>query len=656
MPRLRALALAWCCASPLIVASCSGFSPPPPPPSGFVPDAGAPVAPDALPPLSGGFTDLTPTLGPLPFGLHPGDGMSAEPESTIGLFYDLDGDGQDELLLSPTRAAAAPLANRRAHVWRLDQPTGAWRSAGPIAGDGDLIVMAVADLDDDGHPDLLLGQDAIPRSVLLAWGRDGGFDPPIALSDQQTLGNFGAGALLLDDLDDDGWTDLVVGNRFCTEGSRLVVAFLRSGPRTYQPLLSAFPPSAGSSVYALLAFRPTPDLHYVIPLGQGCGTPPPTFMLRGAPDAEALPRFAISDPVPDPAFFNSFHLEHRVISEFAPMAGAITDFGTDGIPDLYISLDPIRTFYETVPGARFRDLTEASGMAMALTPSGTKMIPWGAAFLDLNRDMLPDIVVTHGNDRGAWYKPSNFLGPQHAVAHLNLGGARFREVTAQVGLQREGQWRALTVGDPDRDGDPDLIVGGQGESPRLYRNDLRAPGHPVSFRIVGTTSGRAATGARVTVRADGRVARGWAGNASAPYALSEPMVFLSTGLAPRAESVEVDWPSGFHQVMRDVPSDTLHVLTEPEVLSVSPESRHARADGASLLTVRVTPRSPDGAPRSGVVTARVVAGSCTLASPSPAEMAWNLPVRAPSTAGSCVVEVRIDGQALRVRPRLWWDS
>ena len=121
----------------------------------------------------------------------------------------------------------------------------------------------------------------------------------------------------------------------------------------------------------------------------------------------------------------------------------------------------------------------------------------------------------------------------------------------------------------------------------------------------------------MTVRADGRVARAWAGAQSAPYALSEPMMVLATGPAPRAESVEVDWPSGLHQVLSGLPADTRHVITEPEVLAVSPAGRHARADGAALITLRVTPRRADGTPRDGVV------------------------------------EVRVDGQALRVRPRLW---
>lgn len=649
MRRLRALAFAGVC-----VASCSGITPPPI----FSQDASARDTGASSPPLpsiEGSFTDITATLGPLPFGIDPGDMMSAEPESIVGLFTDLDGDGQDELLISPSRTAMAPLANRRAHVWRLDRASGEWRSAGPVAGDGDLVVMAVTDLDEDGHPDLLLGQEALPGVVLVAWGRAGGFDPPTALSDQPTLGNFGSGVILLDDLDGDGWTDLVVGNRFCTPGSRLVVPFLRSGPRTFLPALEMFPASAGSSLYGLLSLRPTPEIHYVVALGQGCGSPPPTFFQRGAPAPSGQPRFAVADPVPSAPYFNSFQLQPRLLSEFAPMAGAITDLGTDGIPDLYISLDPFRTFYETVPGARFRDLSEASGVSTGFTPSGTKMIPWSAAFLDLNRDMLPDLVVTHGNDQGAWYQPSNFLGPQRTSALVNLGGARFRDIAAQVGLQREGQWRSLAVGDPDRDGDPDLLVGGQGESPRLYRNDLRVPGHAVSFRVVGTTSGRAANGARVTVRAGGLVTRAWAGDSSGPYTTSESMMFLSTGAATRAESVEVDWPSGLQQVLRDVASDTLHVLTEPRVLSVSPAGRHARADGASIITVQVTPRGPDGAPRDGAVSARVVQGDCSPDAAERAGEAWSLPVRAPSAAGSCVVEVSIDGQALRVRPRLWWD-
>jgi hypothetical protein len=84
-----------------------------------------------------------------------------------------------------------------------------------------------------------------------------------------------------------------------------------------------------------------------------------------------------------------------------------------------------------------------------------------------------------------------------------------------------------------------------------------------------------------------------------------------------------------------------------------------RADGVSTVRVTVRPADAAGAPLAGArVELRASAGSPfewtgpaeTLADGSVART-----LRAPSSAGSAVIEVLVNGAPYRVRPRVWFD-
>ncbi|MEZ4411011.1 MAG: CRTAC1 family protein [Polyangiales bacterium] len=427
-------------------------------------------------------------------------------------------------------------------------------------------------------------------------------------------------------------------------------AYLREGPRAFRATGELFDPAPGTSAYAVMPLRPRPGLHWITVLGQGCGGPSPPSLLQRVEGRDGYPRFSDIDPIPADNIYNANSASPRRTSDFAPMAGCAGDIDGDDSADLFLSLDPFQTFFLT-GGQRFVDVSEASRMSVLPSASGALMIPWGAALLDLDRDTFADIVVTHGNDPAEWMTRSRNIGPQTTTAALSARGMYFVDASRRLGLDRAGQWRALSVGDPDRDGDPDLIVGGQGEGPRVYRNDIVASGHALSLRLVGTTSGVAATGARVTVEADGLTARAWVGLSGSPDVVPAPVAFLATGAAPRAERVVIDWPSGTRQVLRDVEAGASLRVVEPEALRVEPASRASTA--TDPLRVVVTPRDDAGAAREGVVSARVYAGACELGAPSRAGESWVVEARA-SASGSCVVEASVDGVAIAARPRLWW--
>lgn len=625
------------------------------------PDVAAPGDVAAAPSTFGpGFTDLTEPLdGRTPAFLavermNPGE----DPEPTVGLFADLDGDGASEVLFGAT----------------LDGPPGrttvayGYTAAGGLALRGPLAVaeradrlnvMAVADLDGDGAQDLILNR---PEGEV-AWGLGGGrFGPPASITTRTGQWAPSHSSVLLDDLDADGWLDVAYGIAGCCPGCRDVKILLRDGPRSFADRSDLLAPAPGASSYAMLAATLN-GTRTLVSVGQPCGEQDsPTFYRWGARGADGFARLEPFDPTPRDAYIRTsdpgMGAADHAISHWVPMGAAVADADGDGRVDLAISLNFFVGLFQDVGRLPMRDLTEQFGERPSVAPSGQRMIPWGVALVDVDQDGRPDLFTAHGDDHSSATDPMFRIGPQRATVHWNAGAMSFADVTPALRAGRLGQWRSLALGDLDRDGDVDLAVGALAANPRVLRNDVASGHRGFSLRFRGSASNALGVGAVVTVR----VAEGGpeqthvVGSVGSPLVYSEPMVFAGLGAAARASLVRVTWPSGHVQELRDVPAGAMHTVTEPALLAVEPAGRHLPADGRSVATVRVTPRRPDGSPRTDArVEVALAHGGGAVTPARWTGGAWEATVTAPAARGSSVVEVRVDGAALGVRPRLWWD-
>ena len=135
-------------------------------------------------------------------------------------------------------------------------------------------------------------------------------------------------------------------------------------------------------------------------------------------------------------------------------------------------------------------------------------------------------------------------------------------------------------------------------------------------------------------------------------------MFVGLGRETSAERVEITWPSGTVQELHDVAAGGVRDVAEPPVLTIDPPGRHLPADGHAQAQVRITPRRRDGTIADATrVEVRVAAGSTVeVTTPVRDAQGWIVTLTAPAAPGSTVVEVRIDGTPVLVRPRLWWDA
>ena len=374
------------------------------------------------------------------------------------------------------------------------------------------------------------------------------------------------------------------------------------------------------------------------------------------------------DPTPFESLFKTMPgVSWGPLSMSEPMGAAMADVDEDGSLDLLVTIKRLGSPWSGVPTVVVFETTsipffDNSMWLDFVSPlvfekgNNRRMTPWGLSTTDLDRDGHSDLVVAHG----ATLEEVSLDFPETPIVWINRGEKGFVDVTESVGMQRWGQWRSLAVGDLENDGKADLIVGGYGNLPLLFRNELSPGNHGMGIRLRGTTSNHLGVGAIVqeVLSDDVLGPPHLMGHSGSPVIVSEPMVFLGLSDKTKLDHVRITWPSGLIQDIRDLAADQIHTVEEPPLFLLEPVGRHLPADGVSEARLVITPRDETGAIReTDDISVVLVDGTGEVLSPTVDESgARVVSIKAPAQAGSAVLEVTIDGVTARIWPRLWWDA
>ncbi len=124
----------------------------------------------------------------------------------------------------------------------------------------------------------------------------------------------------------------------------------------------------------------------------------------------------------------------------------------------------------------FADVTAASGIDFVHNMGDDHLsnviesVGGGCAFLDFNGNGYLDLYIANGSFHeqiSSGERPRNLTGN---ALYENLGNGRFREVTDQARVGNTGYSMAVTVGDFNNNGYPDIYVSNHGPNV-LYRNN-----------------------------------------------------------------------------------------------------------------------------------------------------------------------------------------
>jgi hypothetical protein len=119
--------------------------------------------------------------------------------------------------------------------------------------------------------------------------------------------------------------------------------------------------------------------------------------------------------------------------------------------------------------------------------------------------------------------------------------------------------RGVAFGDINNDGWMDVVITTLGGPPILLLNRREGAAHWLSILLRGTRSNRDGYGARVRVNGQTRFAT----SAGSYVCANDKRLHFGLGSAEKA-TVEVLWPSGGKQILRDVRADQFLEVKEPE--------------------------------------------------------------------------------------------
>jgi hypothetical protein len=212
---------------------------------------------------------------------------------------------------------------------------------------------------------------------------------------------------------------------------------------------------------------------------------------------------------------------------------------------------------------QFANAGQASRLANLTRP----MSGWSNGAVDLDNDGWKDLVVARGNVMDNIEEISrHFRYAEPNSVFRNLGNGQFADVSATAGVDftRPAPYRGLAYGDLDNDGRMDLVVTALGGPVRVFRNVTETSNHWILLKLVGTKSNRMGIGAQVRITTDdGRKLYNEATTSTGYAASSDPRVHFGLGGSRTIREIEIRWPSGTRQLLRDVTADHIVEVTEP---------------------------------------------------------------------------------------------
>jgi hypothetical protein len=479
-----------------------------------------------------------------------------------GAVLDYDGDGWMDLYFlnwGPLDGVTAPAHCSEREPNRLYRNRGdgtfedVTQKAG-LEGTGFSSAVTVGDYDNDGHPDVYIVN--LGRNQLFRNKGDGTFEEVTdhaGVGDAQT----GISAAFLD-ADGDGHLDLFVANYLTFDPSTVS----EQNPGAYPGPLAY--PGEANVLYRNRGNGTFED----VTRQSGLYAPGHRAMSVTAFDADwdgDTDLYLSNDDTPNALWVNDGKGHFRDIALEAGVAfnsigeapgsmnAAMGDLDNDGLIDIFVTRLGYGSCYVRRPQGHYDDRMWASGLGR-LTQ---KYVGWGGALLDFDNDGYRDIFVANGD--------AFTLEGTLPLLLRNLGNAQFTNAAVLGGqvFQRNINGRGSAVLDFDNDGRTDLLVTVLADRPLLLRNRSSAAQHWLALDLEATKGNRDGYGALVTITAGSRIWKAEAMCNTGFLMQSDPRVHFGLGNVDRVDSIEIRWPGGAVQELKDQAVDRILKIREP---------------------------------------------------------------------------------------------
>ena len=442
-----------------------------------------------------------------------------------------------------------------------------------LAGIGYDVGVAVGDYDNDDYEDLFVG--GVHGNRLYHNNGNGTFTDVteksgIAKPDPQYGPLWSVGGAWVD-VNNDGLLDLFIVNYLAWDGVHEPACEAAPGrldychPKFYKPTPNQLFLNNGDGTFRDASLESGIRAHP----GKGMGAGVADYDLDGWPDI-----FVTNDKMYNSFFHNKGGSKFEEIAFESGVAIAengqfisgmgvdFRDMDNDGYPDIaFVALNN-----ETFPlfrnkGKRgFSDVTEKSGMARLSMP----MAGYSPTIADFDNDGWKDLFVTRGHVQSLGQSEREQVEQPNTVFR-NLGDMKFQALTAEAGLtaQPPRRHRGSAIGDLNGDGRLDVVTSALAAPAEIWINDTAGANHWLELRLQGVKSNRDGIGARFKVVAGGSVQYNHASFAAGYASSSAGPTHFGLGSHSTAELVEIHWPSGIVQTLKNVAADRVLTVKEP---------------------------------------------------------------------------------------------
>ena len=501
-------------------------------------------------------------------------------------FYDYDNDGWlDIFLVNGTRLEGFPAGSQpTSHLFRNNRDgtfTDVTLKAG-VAHSGWGQGCCIGDYDNDGWDDLFVTY--FGKNVLYHNNGDGTFTDVSEKAGVAGNGKRWNTGCAFVDYDRDGKLDLFVANYIDMDLATAPVP--ESGPCLYKSVMVACGPPGLQGGKNILyhnngdgTFTDVSEAAGILGANgtYGLGVLTADFDNDGWPDI-----YVADDSTASALYQNKKNGKFQDIAIEAgcalsadgkPQAGmgvSAADYDMDG------NLDIVKTnfagdtpsLYRNQGGANFEDTTFTAGLG-----AHTQFLGWGCGFFDMDNDGWPDILICNGHVYPEVEQLKTEAGyAQRKLVYQNLHNGHFADISFQVGpgISEPSTSRGAAFGDFDNDGDIDVVVNCVNDYPQLLRCDSKLANNWIKVRTLGTKSNRSGIGARLTCitqlpgeskphRQIDEVRSG-----GGYFSQNDLRVHFGLGKAEKVDLLEIRWPSGQIDTIKNVTANQLIYVKEGE--------------------------------------------------------------------------------------------
>jgi enediyne biosynthesis protein E4 len=499
-------------------------------------------------------------------------------------FYDYDNDDWlDIFLVNGSRLEAFPTGQEpTSHLFKNNRDgtfTDVTLKAG-LAHSGWGQGVCIGDYDNDGFDDLFVTYYG--KNILYHNNGDGTFtDVSEKAGVAGTKTRWGSGCAFVD-YDRDGRLDLFVANYIDMDLATAPVP--ESGPCLYKGVMVACgPPGLNGGKNILYrnngdgTFSDVSEAAGIVGANgtYGLGVLTADFDNDGWPDI-----YVANDSTASALYQNKKNgkfvdvgLESGCVlsPDGKPQAGmgvSAADYDLDG------NLDIVKTnfagdtpsLYRNRGNWNFEDATFTAGLG-----SHTQYLGWGCGFFDFDNDGWPDILLCNGHVYPEVEQLKTEAGyGQRKLLYRNLRNGRFEDISTQVGpgISDPVAARGCAFGDFDNDGNIDVVVNTVNDYPQLLRCESKLDNNWIKVKTIGTKSNRSGIGARlkcVTRPPDEKNLHEQIDevrSGGSYYSQNDLRIHFGLGKATKVELLEIRWPCGQVEQIKDISANQLIFLKE----------------------------------------------------------------------------------------------